>query len=107
MFRVGQKVVCVRVPEKAICFLLRNAKLPMVGGVYTIRDIVQFKNCLLLFRELDNAHLANAEYQGGRIIDGEPGFRADCFRPLVERKTDISIFRRILKDADKRIEGDA
>jgi hypothetical protein len=39
----------------------------------------------------------------------EPGFAGDCFRPVVDRSTDISIFQEMLKPkkqtADNRLDS--
>lgn len=90
MFRVGQKVVCVnhrgsayghkKTPVAAI--------LPDIGGIYTIRAIITRPLAtIVLLEEISNTHLGYAV---------EPGFNAAAFRPAVERKTDISIFTRML-----------
>ncbi len=95
MFRVGQKVVCVDASRL-------RARAPLKkGAVYTVR------------------------WAGQRPTDHEPGimveefscwhsrhhlewsFRATRFRPVVDRPTDISIFTRMLTDADEKVEVSA
>lgn len=89
-FRVGQKVVCVdNKPHKGCAFL---GDRPVEGEIYTVR-----KTGLTSW------------------IDGRPGilvaeirnlhdacFWADRFRPVVEKKTDISIFEAMLAPSPKR-----
>lgn len=93
MFRVGQKVICIREPKAVhvVAWARRGGIYPHKNGIYTIRAInVWPEKTLLRFFELDNRHLE------GVVSEIEPGFPADAFRPLVERKTDISIFTRML-----------
>lgn len=85
-FRVGMKVICVwHVPtihRRSHCFY------PEKHGIYTIRDIyVQNGRDLLLLQEVHNPM-----WEGGE----EYGFNSRGFRPIVERKTEISIFTQML-----------
>ena len=85
-FRVGQKVVCVDgVPDDGRQFIIPLRE----GAIYTIRGFVRAhygrdETCLHLCGIVNPAPYS------------ECGFRAARFRPLVERKTDISIFHRML-----------
>lgn len=70
-----------------------GVRLPTVGPVYTIRDIEPGigwnKNSVFLrFLELSNLPY----YSNGK----EPSFDAELFRAVVERKTDISVFKSML-----------
>lgn len=89
MFYVGQKVICVRHPAKIKAFF--GEAYPHVGGVFTIREIFEARGgeCLRLFE------ISNPPYP---YVEGymECGFRTNFFRPVVERKTDISIFKALL-----------
>lgn len=95
-FYVGQKVVCVggkyrgdipRPDAEA-----NGAIYPRRGNIYTIRTInVWPGKTLVTLHECNNAHLV--KIFGGGI---EPGFNARGFRPVVDRKTDISIFTKML-----------
>lgn len=88
-FRVGQKVVCVRtMPGHR---RMETGVYPEEGPVYVVRSIFYFEGrALLRLQGIDNTHL--------HYTDGiEPGFNAKNFRPVVERKTDISIFTAMLK----------
>lgn len=78
-FRVGQKVVCVNATDgygslygAGYTHGLRE------GAIYTISKIT------------DETFVSVAEIKVG-------GWRADRFRPIVEKKTDISIFTAMLK----------
>jgi hypothetical protein len=89
---VGQKIKCV-----AGCSsdMIRVAKfwkitLPTIGSVYHIREIISNDEGFgFLLSEISNAGVYPH-------LNLEPGFRSYCFRPLVEIKTDISIFHRML-----------
>lgn len=92
-FRVGQKVVCIVsewvVVERAVpqlCF----PPLPTRGNIYTVSGFAppikhEPNECWIFLRELPN-HISWA---------------ARAFRPIVERKTDISIFTRMLTPNSK------
>ena len=67
---------------------------PVFGEVYTIRDIRCFAFGVgLLFCELKNPPLYG--------IEGH--FCQSVFRPVVERKTDISIFKKMLTPSDAEV----
>jgi hypothetical protein len=87
-FHVGQKVVCV----KAEWSDLNGETAPVAGGIYTIRAIITYPDDFagLLLVEIINAPRYYAE---GLF---ECDFIATKFRPIVERKTDISIFTAML-----------
>lgn len=89
-FRVGQKVVCV---DATPSLGWGGANRPVKGRVYTVRAVRpnsddDGKTLAILLREVVNpvSHRHGDEY----------GFRAHRFRPVVSRKTDISIFKEIL-----------
>jgi hypothetical protein len=86
-FRVGQKVVCVKGPRRH-----RNVNQPKVGEIYTIRLI--YPSSLTGEPGFLLEEIVNGLHPNGR----EYGFYADRFRPVVERKTDISIFKAMLTD---------
>lgn len=92
MFRIGQKVVCVSLEMSGGGPLLPGFNYPSKGGVYTIRGIFPagVEN-LLLLEEVVNRPC------GTTIGFLEPGFNATHFRPVVEKKTDISVFEEILR----------
>lgn len=82
MFHVGQKVVCVDASEGE-----RSGKVMLtLNAVYTISEIcaeVRFGERGVFVAEIS------------RKIS-RPGFKARRFRPAVEKKTDISIFKEML-----------
>lgn len=88
-FQTGQKVVCIR---DANCELgsgydhgLRN------GSVYTIADFSR--------GSVAAGYLVLAEIKKG-------AWHPSRFRPVVERKTDISVFTKILDDVRKPVSVD-
>lgn len=89
-FHVGQKVVCVSGP---LIKVLDGRPLPTVGDVYTIRAIKRG-----FHRDFGRSVLLNEIVSPTHPEDGqELGFFAIRFRPVIERKTDISIFTAMLK----------
>jgi len=88
-FHVGQKVVCINDDKSASLRL---------GCVYTVVG--------LLDRMLPTC-LGTTEY-GVALLEAKPnelhiGFASSRFRPVVERKTDISIFKAMLNPSKQRI----
>jgi hypothetical protein len=87
IYRPGVKVVCVIDSWISPTALNR----PVKGTVYTIRDVEESGIGLFLrFVEIENP---SYEYREGII---EASFQALAFRPVAERKTDISIFKAML-----------
>ncbi len=97
----GQKILCKLVTET-----WRNGEggkpyaenFPVNGEIYTIRDIIGTGRLadgttvyLFLLQEITNPPIETIDH--GWI---EPNFLSIDFRPLVERKTDISIFEKLL-----------
>lgn len=100
-FRVGQKVVCVDDGIKPDWpAYLRNAEwrgdAPVVGQVYTIiRIIASNDGDVLHLAEIRRSDTARLEW------GYDVGYGAWRFRPIVERKTDISFAHEILRKATK------
>jgi hypothetical protein len=96
-FYVGQKVVCVKRDVRAPNWA-PDATMPRYGEVYTIRAIdVYPRKTLLRLNEIVNQNY-------GFPLEG--GFWSIFFRPLVEQKGDISIFKSMLNHAShKQLEG--
>jgi hypothetical protein len=87
-FRVGQKVVCIDASGGALNW--GGKRRPVLGAVYTVRSVYRQEDepeGILLEEIINQLHPCGDEY----------GFRARRFRPIVERKTDISIFTAMLK----------
>lgn len=88
-FHVGQKVVCVRAPVSAPYGPWRVH--PKLNEIYTVRD----------FKEVDSIWLVELINDIG-ISGTEAGFCISRFRPIVEKKTDISIFTAMLNPKKAR-----
>lgn len=102
-WHVGMKVVCVK--EGAWSPPMKQAdSYPVYGGVYTIREINlgNDEKPYLTFEEIRNAPV----YRRGDDMH-EAWFAARQFRPVQKRKTDISIFRRLLTHPRVTIGEDA
>lgn len=89
MYRIGQKVTQIKP------FKWRNSRYaevtPEYGVVYTVRTISEKDGMTFLrFYEIKNPlHV----YADGEM---EMNFAARWFRPLIDKPTDISIFKTIL-----------
>lgn len=96
-FRVGQKVVCVSEPAR------RDMVIdPVEGVVYTVRGVSKDH------RGDIGIHLSEIVNRPRRIIGlggdvREPGFFAYHFRPVSQRKTDISIFKALLTPSKEQV----
>lgn len=85
-FRVGQKVVCVdakRTNNRDIAELEERA-------VYTIRWT-------------NGPHVRLMESTLRTVFGGDHPYGAHRFRPLVERKTDISVFEKMLNPSVEQL----
>lgn len=99
MFHVGQKVVCVR-PHHKHQYQRRVTKVPVVGATYKVRGFDDSGGVLL--EEVVNPLSEVEDIDAGKISFGEPSFYPDRFRPLIERKTDISALRALLNPANHK-----
>lgn len=96
-FHVGQKVMCIDVAGIDMRQFARVPKeiAPIKGQVYTVRGFSDAPNpgVAIFLEEIINPII--------RFVDngwlGERSFMTFRFRPLIERKTDISIFTALLK----------
>lgn len=87
IFRVGMKVVCVDDSEGAYG---PEEKQIYKGSIYTVSAFRPgIGPSLIQLEEVDHTYLI-----GGVLCVG--WFLAERFRPVVERKTDISIFQAML-----------
>jgi hypothetical protein len=96
MFYVGQKVVCVNAKPRSPNW--PGTKRVVEGAVYTIRAVY--------FEKRQNATgvlLSEIVNEFAPSIGCEPGFLASRFRPVVERKTDISIFTDMLTPKTEQV----
>ncbi len=98
-FRIGQKVVCIEMdrlyPEGVEP--VDEPIQPQVGRVYTVRQmllgVVGNLPCIKV-EEIPDHHVHVR--LNGELLLGDVVFDAAGFRPSVEKKTDISIFKSIL-----------
>ena len=90
MFRLGQKVVCVDDSPGPVARMHYQLEL---NAVYTIRGF-----CENIHGEI-GLLLEEVWPDAPPLMSGqERGFRQSRFRPAIERKTDISIFTKMLTD---------
>lgn len=101
-FTVGQKVVCVRswYDEQLLSAAVLGITLPVKRGVYTIRSVDRFSPDAVHVR-LHEIHNPKLEYSDFGCI--EQAFCSTSFRPLVERKTDISVFKAMLNPSKEQV----
>jgi hypothetical protein len=94
-FHVGQKVVLVIdfAPEVRATAPSDGIILPALDTVYTIRDLAEFQGEPLVFL---NEIVNRPRFYLDAFAVLEQGFGAFRFRPVVERKTDISVFTAML-----------
>lgn len=96
-FHVGQRVVCIDGSGLRRSY---GEIGPETGAVYTVREVGDPpewpRTCLLLVEIVNEPH----NYTHGFC---EGGFDARRFRPLVERKTSIEIFQRMLTPKSKSV----
>ncbi len=91
-FQVGQKVLCVKTPEKHLGY--GDEALPVAGNIYTIRSSFIFCDCVAYYLS-EVVNLVRPYMPFGReSVQMEPGWPHRYFRPI--RKTDISIFEKML-----------
>ena len=96
-FYVGQKVVCVDDRPNAECLPWQRGEKIQHGHVYTILRL--HSHCgdfVCWLEEVRRSDTAIREW------GPDVGYRIERFRPLIERKTDISIFTEILDKANSR-----
>jgi hypothetical protein len=97
-FHVGQKVACLIEASDATRKKFPEAVWPSKNAVYTIRSMFPYMGrTLLRFCELDNS-----QSTWGGV---ERGFNSKYFRPIVERKTDISIFTAMLNPSKQGVDA--
>ena len=90
-FRPGQKVVCIS-PTGVDSWRMINC--PIKGNIYHVRGYRPGTSSALWLVELVNSPVG---------LD-EPTFFDRRFRLVVEKKTDISIFTKLLNDANNKQE---
>lgn len=107
MFYVGQKVVCIddirhkNYLPKGCNGSWPSLSWPQKNYVYTIKDI----NRIMGVKTLILSEISNGCYFSHGIFGPESGYAAARFRPVVERKTDISIFEAMLHNAPSKVDA--
>jgi hypothetical protein len=99
--RINQKVICIKGgpcdAEIDNPWIARRFVFPRKSDLLTIRSIeTSDRGTYLRFHEIKNQPFA---FEDGF---GEMEFNADHFRPIVDRKTDISTFTNILDDVNSK-----
>lgn len=102
MFHVGQKVVCIDDTN----FTHKNVgDTVMAGRIYVIRGFDRY------VRKSVRGIYLNGVYcrarRGGRGNGEELSWKPYRFKPLTERKTDISVFERIRDGVTRKIKETA
>lgn len=92
-FYVGQRVVCVDNTLAPGVVIRSGETIPQLEVVYRIREIIEWHGKARL-RLVD---IVNPKCRYARGFAEEAMFAARKFRPVVEPKTDISIFTAMLK----------
>jgi hypothetical protein len=97
-FRVGQKVVCVDDASRSFRIIDPNFQRASLGCIYTVSA-----------SQVDPwsgvAALMLAELPTHSASGIETWHQAKRFRPLVERKTDISVFTKMLTDTREPVDA--
>lgn len=97
-FRIGQKVIYVGIQDGSLwqrfCDLFHpdHSDNLIKYSVYTVEQIIYH------FDGIHCIHLVG--YKSPATNYWMEGYRADAFRPAVERKTDISVFTKMLRKID-------
>lgn len=91
MFRIGQKVVCVDLSPSC-----RGVLMPFVKDrVYTVSNTID---------TWEGQGVELAEVETPAVVGHFRAWNASRFRPVVERKTDISIFKAMLNPSSRETE---
>jgi len=97
MFHEGQKVICVEddfiIPGWALGL---NINFPVKGQIYTIKAIYVYPHHDETYYGFVLHEIVNKWFPFLSVSNGQPTFSSECFRPLEEQKTDISVFTQIL-----------
>lgn len=89
MFHKGQKVVCINNKPYAGC-IWYGREQPKLKTVYTVDRVGLDVDGILV------VSLVEKPRHRSSIAEGLWGYRIDRFRPVIDKKTDISIFTQIL-----------
>jgi hypothetical protein len=100
-FIVGQRAVCIddEWPEVFVEGVLFPSRVPMLNEVLTVTSVLPGIGNTPGYPRAPGIFLTFAEIEHTRTIEAGKvtvSFLASHFRPLVERKTDISQFQKLL-----------
>lgn len=102
-FHIGQKVVCIGLPWPDHAWIAASfgTQFPEPGKIYTIRWVGVSErdgNAYVRLGEIINPIIVVPPWE-----QGEARFGARRFRPLVTRKTDISVFTALLNTSKQGV----
>lgn len=92
-FRVGQKVVCVDAKKR---FLIGGMGTLTKGRIYTVRWVGEYRGNICI--RVEEIHRPS----GDDREDFDTPYQTIRFRPIVERKTDISFAHEILRKVSRK-----
>lgn len=100
-FHVGQRVVCIRDwdPEIKLAAVGDGITLPELHAVYTVRGMAEVAGHPVVYL----GEVVNPVVHFACGVIAEAGWDPSRFRPVVERKTDISIFKAMLEPKKARV----
>lgn len=105
MFYVGQKVVCIwddyasRKDMGTLQWLERTPHTPVKDLVYTVRTYEPDGGNIIGIRVNEIVNPSSTFYGS----NAEPQFAPWLFLPIVEKKTDISIFTKMLTERKEHV----
>lgn len=107
-FVVGQKLVCVTYddsPVEGLTVVSEGFVQPEIGRIYTVRELFISKTTGQLGMKLEEIpdQRVTVLYHG-LIGSATIAWDPNNFRPLKARKTDISIFTKLLNPTSKEVE---
>lgn len=75
-------------------------RVPMLNEVLTVKHVMaNDRGVFLVFEEIDHYQIAT---DGERSVGATIDWAVECFRPLLKRPTDISIFKSMLAPTSVR-----
>ncbi|MFC0809097.1 hypothetical protein ACFHWW_27265 [Ensifer sp. P24N7] len=95
----GAQCVCIKDEFGHVEFMgyIVPVRVPMMGEILTVSAVIaDERGVFLSFEEIPVR-------QCDGPLSAEARYAVECFRPLTKRKTDISIFKRMLTPAPKDV----
>jgi hypothetical protein len=106
-FRVGQKVICINdsiTVSRGFAMLFGWYNFPVKNEIYTCRSIGVHPSDKEQRLVCTLEGLINRKCICESCLVGEVSFNTSRFRPLVERKTSIEVFEKLLTPTSPREE---